>query len=239
MTTHPGRIAVSGLTKAFGTLRAVDGLDFVVEPGSVTGFLGPNGAGKTTALRMVLGLVTPDAGSVTIGGHPYIDLPAPSDTVGAALDTTGFHPNRSGRNHLRVYCAVNGYPDQRADELLDLVDLTHAGRRPVKGYSLGMRQRLALATALLGDPDALVLDEPANGLDPSGIAWLRTLLRSMADAGKAILISSHVLWEAQQLVDDVVILQDGRLLLHGSLDELTRGYDSLERAFFALTSGGL
>ncbi len=224
-----GKIVVSGLTKRFGTVTAVDDLSFTVEPGTITGFLGPNGAGKTTTLRMLLGLVTPDAGSATIGGRPYRDLPRPYDAVGAALEATGFHPARSGRNHLRVYCTVNGYPRRRADEVLDLVGLSGAGRRAVGGYSLGMRQRLALATALLGDPRVLVLDEPANGLDPEGIAWLRRLLRDLAAKGKTLLVSSHLLAEAQQLVHHVVIIHRGRCVRQGSLADLAAGYGPVVR----------
>jgi ABC-2 type transport system ATP-binding protein len=220
MTDQEGRIVVAGLTKTYGTLRAVDGLSFTVEPGTITGFLGPNGAGKTTTLRMLLGLITPDAGTATISGHTYRALPAPNDQVGALLEASGFHPARSGRNHLRIYGTVNGYPPERAHHVLDLVGLADAGRRPVRGYSLGMRQRLALATALLGDPRVLILDEPANGLDPEGIAWLRQLLRSLADEGRTVLVSSHVLSEVQQLVDQVVILHHGRLVRQGTLAEL-------------------
>ncbi len=214
------RVVVAGLTKSFGPVRAVDELSFTVEPGSVTGFLGPNGAGKTTTLRMLLGLVTPDAGSATIGGRSYAELPAPTSQVGAVLEATGFHPARSGRDHLRVYCTLGGYRLARADEVLELVGLTQAGRRAVRGYSLGMRQRLALATALLGDPPVLVLDEPANGLDPEGIAWMRGLLREFADHGRTVLVSSHVLSEVQQLVDRVVIVNNGRLVRQGALAEL-------------------
>ncbi|HEV3496438.1 MAG TPA: ABC transporter ATP-binding protein [Actinomycetes bacterium] len=220
MTNLDGRIVVAGLTKTYGTLRAVEDLSFTVEPGTITGFLGPNGAGKTTTLRMLLGLITPDAGSATISGHPYRALPAPNDQVGAVLEASGFHPARSGRNHLRVYCTVNGYLPDRADRVLELLGLADAGRRPVRGYSLGMRQRLALATALLGDPRVLILDEPANGLDPEGIAWLRRLLRGLADQGRTVLVSSHVLSEVQQLVDQVVILHRGRLVRQGALTEL-------------------
>jgi ABC-2 type transport system ATP-binding protein len=220
MTSEEGRIVVAGLTKTYGTLRAVDGLSFTVEPGTITGFLGPNGAGKTTTLRMLLGLITPDAGTATISCHPYRALPAPNDQVGALLEASGFHPARSGRNHLRIYGTVNGYPPERADQVLELVGLADVGRRPVRGYSLGMRQRLALATALLGDPRVLILDEPANGLDPEGIAWLRRLLRSLADEGRTVLVSSHVLSEVQQLVDHVVILHRGRLVRQGALSEL-------------------
>lgn len=216
-----GRIEVSGLTKRFGAVTVVDGLDFTVEPGSVTGFLGPNGAGKTTTLRMLLGLVNPTAGTATIGGCRYVELPAPNDHVGAVLEAASFHPGRSGRDHLRVYATVNGYPDSRADELLGLVGLSEAAGRAVKGYSLGMRQRLGLATALLGDPQALVLDEPANGLDPQGIAWMRRMLRAFADEGRTVLASSHVLTEMQQLADHIVIIHDGRLVRQGSLAQLS------------------
>ena len=222
MHCHRGRIVVSGLTKSFGAVTAVDAMSFAVEPGTVTGFLGPNGAGKTTILRMLLGLVTPDSGTATIGGHRYERLPNPVRTVGAALDATGFHPARTGRDHLRVYCTVTGLPRSRADEVLSHVGLSGAGRRNVGGYSLGMRQRLALATALLGDPAVLVLDEPANGLDPEGIVWMRRLLRGLAEAGKTVLVSSHVLSEVQQLVDHVVILDRGRLVHQGNLAELSR-----------------
>lgn len=217
------RVQVSELTKSFRNVPAVAGLSFTAEPGRITGFLGPNGAGKTTTLRMLLGLVAPDAGRATIGGRPYRSLRRPSDHVGAVLDAAGFHPARSGRAHLEVYCTANGYPRRRADELLELVGLGAAGRRAVRGYSLGMRQRLALATALLGDPAALVLDEPANGLDPEGIVWLRRLLRDLADEGRTVLVSSHVLSEVQQLVDDVVIISRGRLVRQAGLAELAGG----------------
>lgn len=220
MTAGPGRIVVSGLTKHFGSTRAVDDLSFTVEPGTITGFLGPNGAGKTTTLRMLLGLVAPDAGSATIGGRPYSSWPTPTSQAGAVLDAAGFHPRRSARAHLRIYCTANGYPVSRADEVLAQVGLRPAGDRRVGGYSLGMRQRLALATSLLGDPPVLVLDEPANGLDPEGIAWLRRLLRGLAAEGRTILVSSHVLSEVQQLVDHVVIVDRGRLVRQGSLDQL-------------------
>lgn len=221
MTNSHGRIVVSGLTKTFGKVTAVEDLSFTVDPGSVTGFLGPNGAGKTTALRMLLGLVSPDAGTATISGRPYAQLSRPGETVGAALEATGFHPARTGRDHLRVYCTVQGYPATRADEVLARVGLADAGDRKVGGYSLGMRQRLALAAALLGDPQVLVLDEPANGLDPEGIAWMRRLLRGLADEGTTVLVSSHVLSEVQQLVDHVVILRRGQLVHQGPLAELS------------------
>jgi ABC-2 type transport system ATP-binding protein len=221
MSDDDGRIVASGLTKTFGAIRAVDGLTFTVERGTITGFLGPNGAGKTTTLRMLVGLVRPDAGTATIGGRTYLDLPAPNSEVGAVLEATAFHPARSGRSHLRIYCTVNGYSRSRADEVLDLVGLADAGGRAVRGYSLGMRQRLALATALLGDPRVLVLDEPVNGLDPEGIAWMRHLLRDLAAEGRTVLVSSHLLSEVQQLVDDVVIINQGRCVRQGPLTALS------------------
>ena len=221
MHVYNAGIEVSHLRKRYGPVLAVDDLTFTVASGSVTGFLGPNGAGKTTTLRMLLGLVTPDAGSATIGGRAYRELTTPTRVVGAALEATGFHPARTGRNHLSVYCAVNGYPIRRADELMELVGLDGAKNRAVGGYSLGMRQRLALASALLGDPAVLILDEPANGLDPEGIVWMRDFLREYADGGRAVLVSSHVLTEMQQLVDHVVILNRGRLVQQGSLTELS------------------
>ncbi|MDQ3734932.1 MAG: ABC transporter ATP-binding protein [Actinomycetota bacterium] len=216
----PARIVVSDLSKSFGPVRAVDRLSFVVEPGQVTGFLGPNGAGKTTTLRMVLGLITPDSGSATYGEIPYSGLSRPSSRVGAVLETA-FHPGRSGRNHLRVYCAAAGLPDERADAVLAQVGMTDAAKRKTGGYSLGMRQRLGLATALLGDPQVLILDEPANGLDPEGIQWLRTFLQRLAhDQGRTILVSSHLLAEVQQTVDRIVIIAGGRLVREGTIAEL-------------------
>jgi ABC-2 type transport system ATP-binding protein len=194
-----------------------------VEPGSVTGFLGPNGAGKTTTLRMLLGLERPDAGTATFNGAEYVRLAAPVRTVGAVLETA-FHPARSGRNHLRVYCRAAGLPISRADEVLAQVGLSDAGGRRAGGYSLGMRQRLALATALLGDPSVLVLDEPANGLDPEGIHWLRGFIRHLAhDQGRTVLVSSHLLAEMEQTADRVVIVGAGRLVREGSIDELRSG----------------
>ena len=220
MADQPGRIVVSGLSKTFGQVRAVDDLSFTVEPGSVTGFLGPNGAGKTTTLRMLLGLVTPTGGTATIGGVRYADIAHPMRTVGAVLEASSFHPGRTARNHLRVYAAASGIPDKRADEVLAQVGLTEAARRKTKGYSLGMRQRLGLAFALLGDPQVLLLDEPANGLDPEGILWLRGFLRALAREGRTVLVSSHLLTEVQQTADRVVILSQGRLVREGSIEEL-------------------
>ena len=219
----PVRVDVHGLTKDFGSVRAVDDLSFTVEPGQVTGFLGPNGAGKTTTLRMALGLITPDQGTTTFNGTPYAALSEPTRRVGAVLETA-FHPARTGRNHLRVYCRAAGLPVSRADAVLDQVGLTPAANRKAGGYSLGMRQRLGLATALLGDPGVLVLDEPANGLDPEGIQWLRGFLRHLAhDQGRTVLVSSHLLAEVEQTADRVVIVGAGKLVRQGSLAELRSG----------------
>jgi ABC-2 type transport system ATP-binding protein len=225
-------IAVEGLTKRFGAVRAVEDLTFSTTPGRVTGFLGPNGAGKTTTLRMVLGLVTPTAGHALIEGQRYADLPDPIRTVGAALEASSFHPGRSARDHLRVLATAGGIPPTRVDETLHQVGLVDAADRRTGGFSLGMRQRLALAAALLGNPRVLVLDEPANGLDPEGIAWLRAFLRYLAGEGRTVLISSHVLSEVQQTVDDVVILARGRLVRQASLAELD---DPLRRTVLVRT----
>jgi ABC-2 type transport system ATP-binding protein len=213
-------VDVRGLTKSFGAVQAVDDLTFTVEPGRVTGFLGPNGAGKTTTLRMLLGLVDADAGEATIGGQRYVDLARPAAVVGAALEAASFHPGRTARNHLRVYAPLIGVDDRRCDQVLELVGLTGAAERNVGGFSLGMRQRLGLATTLLGDPRVLILDEPANGLDPQGIVWLRDLLRHLAGQGRTVLVSSHVLAEVQATVDDVVIIAGGRLVHRSALSEL-------------------
>ena len=216
-------IEVAGLTKRFGATVAVDDLSFRCERGAVTGFLGPNGAGKTTTLRSLLGLVRPDAGTATIDGQPYVRLGDPTRRVGAVLETSAFHPGRSGRNHLRVLATAARLPRTRVEEVLALVELSGDARRRVKGYSLGMRQRLALAGALLGEPDVLVLDEPANGLDPQGIRWLRDLLRSAAAEGRTVLVSSHVLAEVAQLADEVVIVDRGRFVTQSSVAEVTSG----------------
>jgi ABC-2 type transport system ATP-binding protein len=214
-------IAVEGLSKAYGKTVAVQDLSFEVKPGSILGFLGPNGAGKTTTLRILLGLARPSSGAATIDGRPYTELTEPAGKVGAVLDSSGFHPGRKGRNHLRVIARGAGIPVSRVDELLRLVELDTDGGRRVKGYSLGMKQRLNLAGALLGDPEVLILDEPANGLDPQGIRWLRDLLRSLSGEGRTILVSSHVLAEVSQTVDEVVVIHKGRLRAHSSLAELT------------------
>ena len=215
-----GLVVIDHLTKTFGSVRAVDDLSFTVQPGRVTGFLGPNGAGKTTTLRILLGLVRPTSGTATVGGQAYARFTEPLRSVGAALEAANFHPGRSALDHLRVYAPQAGVPDARCRELLAMVGLDTVARRRVGTFSLGMRQRLALATTLLGDPRVLVLDEPANGLDPEGIAWLRTFLRHLAAQGRTVLISSHVLPEVEQTVDDVVIIARGRLVHASSLAEL-------------------
>ncbi|MGB3443934.1 MAG: ATP-binding cassette domain-containing protein [Actinophytocola sp.] len=226
MSDGSGRIVVQNLSKNFGQVAAVQNLSFQVEPGSVTGFLGPNGSGKTTTLRMLLGLVTPTAGYATINGQPFNRLGNPGRIVGGVLEAQGFHPGRTARDHLRVYGAAMGVPDQRADEVLNLVGLGAAGNRAAGGFSLGMKQRLALATALLGDPQVLVLDEPANGLDPEGIAWLRTFLKAFAQSGRTVLISSHLLAEVEQTIDQVVIISRGQTMYYGMLDELRSAQQS-------------
>ena len=220
-----GRIVVRNLSKSFGPVDAVRDLSFTVEPGRVTGFLGPNGAGKTTTLRAALGLVIPTAGEVTINGVRYDQLRHPARVVGALLDSQGFHRARRARSHLKIYAAAIGVPDSRVDEVLTLVGLHDDGDRKVGGYSLGMRQRLSLATALLGDPRILILDEPGSGLDPQGVAWLREFLRAFAATGRTVLVSSHQLAEVAQTVDQVVIISKGRQAYEGRLDQLASGDD--------------
>jgi ABC-2 type transport system ATP-binding protein len=215
-----GLIAVSGLTKRYKGVVAVDDLSFVVRPGRVTGFLGPNGAGKTTTLRMILGLAVPSNGTATIGGVGYAELAEPLRRVGGLLEASAAHKGRSGRNHLRILCRSVGIPLQRADEVLELVGLTPAGRRKFKGYSLGMRQRLGIAAAMIGDPQVLILDEPANGLDPDGIRWMRDLLKALAADGRTVLVSSHLLAEMQLLADDLVIIAAGRLVASGTVESV-------------------
>jgi ABC-2 type transport system ATP-binding protein len=222
-------ITVEGLTKRFGDVVAVDDLTFEVDQGTVVGFLGPNGAGKTTTLRMLLGLVIPTAGTARIQGRPYRGLAAPLRHVGAVLEASSFHPGRTARDHLRVVTTAAGLPRKRADEVLCQVGLDHAADRRVGGFSLGMRQRLALAAALLGDPEILVLDEPANGLDPEGIHWLRGFLRTFADQGRTVLVSSHVLAEVAQTVDQVVIIAHGRLVTQSTLAALSIRTDQVVR----------
>jgi ABC-2 type transport system ATP-binding protein len=218
-----GRVAaieINGVSKRFGSVQAVSGLSFQVEAGRVTGFLGPNGAGKSTTIRMLLGLVHKDAGSALIDGRTYGDLDEPSRHVGAVLEDASFHPGRSGRNHLRILAAAGGHAQGRVNEVLDIVGIANAGDRRVKGYSMGMRQRLAIAAALLGDPEVLILDEPANGLDPPGIRWMRQLLRSEAGRGRAVLVSSHLLSEVSQSVDDIVVISHGELRASGPLQQV-------------------
>jgi ABC-2 type transport system ATP-binding protein len=214
-------IEVAGLNKRFGSIQAVADLDFTVAPGRITGFLGPNGAGKTTTLRILLGLVRPTSGTATIGGRLYQQLEQPLRRVGALLESTSFHPARRARDHLRMCAIAAAIDESRVDEVLELVGLADAARRRAGGFSLGMRQRLGLAVALLGDPSALILDEPANGLDPQGIAWLREFLRYLAGQGRTVLVSSHLLSEMAQTVDDVVIIAEGRVRASGPLSTLT------------------
>ncbi len=214
-------IEINRLTKRFGDIAVVDDLSFRVEEGTVAGFLGPNGAGKTTTLRLLLGLAAPTAGTATIGGRSYHELTDPTGVVGAVLESSGFHPKRRARDHLRVVASAAGRPAARVDEVLDTVGLTAAAHRRVGGYSLGMRQRLGLAAALLGEPDVLVLDEPTNGLDPEGVHWLRTFIREFARRGGTVLVSSHLLAEVAQTVDDVVVIAHGRLVARAPLTELT------------------
>jgi ABC-2 type transport system ATP-binding protein len=222
-TTRGLPIEISGLTKHFGSVLAVDNLTFTVEPGRITGFLGPNGSGKTTTLRMLLGLVNPSAGQATIGGKFYRDIPNPSDKVGAVLEATSFHPSRRARTHLRMVARAGGHDESRADVVLDLVGLGADAKRPVGGFSMGMRQRLELASALIGDPDVLILDEPSNGLDPQGIAWLRDFMRYLAGEGRTVLVSSHLLAEMAQTIDNAVIVSHGQLKVQGTLESITAG----------------
>jgi ABC-2 type transport system ATP-binding protein len=214
-------VVADSLSKRFGSLVAVDQLSFRLAPGTITGFLGPNGAGKTTTLRILLGLAAPTSGRALVLGRRYADLERPALSVGAVLEATDFHPGRSGRDHLRTLARGAGLPDSRVDEVLRAVELEQAGRKRVKAYSLGMRQRLGLAGALLGDPELLILDEPANGLDPEGVRWLRDFLRAFASQGRTVLISSHVLAEIAQTVDQVLIINRGRLVVESSLQQLT------------------
>ena len=241
-------IEIRGLSRRFGSVQAVSNLTFEVNAGRVTGFVGPNGAGKSTTLRMLLGLVHADSGEGTFDGRTYEELERPSRHVGAVLEDASFHPGRSGRNHLRVLAAAGDHPESRVDEVLELVELSGAGRRRVKGYSMGMRQRLAIAAALLGDPEVLILDEPTNGLDPPGIRWVRDLLRAEAARGRAVLVSSHLLSELALSADDVVVISAGALRASGRLDDVLGGdgADSAtrvrsgepERLAAVLTNGG-
>jgi ABC-2 type transport system ATP-binding protein len=235
-TTVIPALAAANLTKRYGDVLAVDDLSFALAPGTITGFLGPNGAGKTTTLRLLLGLAAPSAGSALVFGRPYAQLEDPIRRVGAVLESGDFDPERSGRNHLRALALAGRIGFERVEQLLALVELAAAADRPVRTYSLGMRQRLGLAGALLGDPDALVLDEPSNGLDPAGMHWLRGFLRQFADSGRTVLISSHVLAEVALTVDSVLILSRGRLLAERRIDQLADPR-ALEALYLELTAG--
>ncbi|MEV0587207.1 ATP-binding cassette domain-containing protein [Nonomuraea sp. NPDC050310] len=231
-------IEITNLAKTFGAVKAVDDVSFTVQPGTITGYLGPNGAGKTTTLRCLLGLVRADSGAALVGGRRYADLKDPLTEVGAVLEATNFHPGRSAANHLKVICTAAGLPLARAQEALEQVGLADVAGKRVGGFSMGMRQRLGLATALLGRPKVYILDEPANGLDPSGIQWLRGFLRFLAhEQGAAVLVSSHVLAEVEQTVDNVVIIARGRLVRQGSLAELTAEGDEAPLRVRALDPG--
>ena len=226
---------IRSLTKRFGQLVAVEDLTFSLQAGTITGFLGPNGAGKTTTLRVLLGLAEPTAGDALVFGRRYRDLGDPAHRVGAVLESNDFHPGRSARDHLRVLAAAAEVAPTRVEDVLALVALEDAADRRVRTYSLGMRQRLGLAMALLGDPELLILDEPGNGLDPAGVRWLRGFLRRFAEQGRTVLVSSHLLAEAAQTVDRVVIIDRGRLVTTGRLDQLTAGGATLEDVFLDLT----
>lgn len=222
-------VEVRDLSKTYGATTAVDQLEFSVAPGKVTGFLGPNGAGKTTTIRLILGLIRPTKGQVRVLGVPYRELRHPTQRVGALIDGEGFHPNRTARQHLRNVAALAGLPDARVDEVIDLADLARAADRKVGGFSLGMRQRLGLAGALLGDPELLILDEPSNGLDPAGIRWVRGLLRSVADSGRTVFVSSHALAEMANLADEIVLIKKGRLITHTKTSNLLTGDEVVVR----------
>jgi ABC-2 type transport system ATP-binding protein len=231
-------VEVRSLSKRFGEITAVDDVSFSLEAGTVTGFLGPNGAGKTTTLKVLLGLAEPTAGEALVFGRRYRELEQPARRVGAVLESNDFHPGRSGRDHLKMLTLAAEIPSSRVDEVLELVELHDKADRRVRTYSLGMRQRLGLAAALLGDPELLVLDEPANGLDPVGVHWLRGFLRGFAERGGSVLVSSHILAEVAQAVDQVVIIDRGRLLATARLDELTSSGQTLEQVYLAVTTGG-
>ena len=231
-------IAFGDLVKSYGKFNAVDHLTAEVKQGKITGFLGPNGAGKSSTLRVLVGLSAPSQGTATIFGRTYRDLDQPLSRVGTVLDSRGFHGALSGKQNLKVVASAAGIPDSRVDEVLEMVELTEAAGRKMKKYSLGMKQRLALAGAILGDPEILILDEPANGLDPAGIAWLRNFLRSLATGGRTILVSSHQLAEMQNTVDDVLIINKGKLIAEGTKEEVM-GSGTLEEAFLKLTGGAL
>jgi ABC-2 type transport system ATP-binding protein len=237
--TIEATIEAKGLTKRYGSTVAVDQLSFEVRPGVVTGFLGPNGSGKSTTMRMILGLDRPDGGQVRVGGRPYRSLPWPLREVGALLEARAYHPGRRARTHLAALAASNDVPRSRVDEVLELVGLTSAAGRRAGTFSLGMAQRLGIATALLGDPAVLLLDEPVNGLDPEGIRWLRTLLRSLAAEGRTVFVSSHLISEMALTADHLIVVGQGRLLADTSVAELAARSASLEEAFLELTAGSV
>jgi ABC-2 type transport system ATP-binding protein len=232
-------VSVNRLSKVYGSVSVVDEMTFALQPGTITGFLGPNGAGKSTTMRMLLGLTRPAAGEALIDGRPYAALERPAEVVGAVLESTDFNPGRSGRDHLRVLATQAGFRHERVDEVLATVGLTKASRKLVKGYSLGMRQRLGLAGALLGQPRILILDEPANGLDPAGVHWLRSLLQDFAAAGGTVLVSSHLLAELAQTIDHVLIVVDGRLRADTDMNSLHAQGRGLEAAYLELTAGSV
>jgi ABC-2 type transport system ATP-binding protein len=235
--TGPGApLTASHLSKVYNGRAVVDDVSFELEPGTVTGFVGPNGAGKSTTLRMILGLTQPSGGSATVGGRPYRELGDPTRTVGAVLESNDFHPARSGRDHLRVLAAQAAVDTARVDDLLGVVGLADHARRVVGSYSLGMRQRLGLAGALLGEPSVLVLDEPANGLDPTGIHWLRRLLRDFAAQGGTVLVSSHLLSELARTIDRVLVLVDGRVRADAAITDLQTDGQSLEDVYLGLVT---
>ena len=223
-------IEVSGLTKEYGDRTVVDHVSFELEPGTVTGFLGPNGAGKSTTMRMITGLVPASGGSALVDGKPYTSLPNPGSVMGTLLDAAAVHPGRTGRTHLRLLASTIGVPANRVDEVLEMVDLTSAGGRRIGGYSLGMRQRLGIAAALLADPPVLMFDEPANGLDPEGIRWMRDLLRNHAARGGTVLLSSHLLGEVEHTVDRLLVIGAGRIVADGPIHELLAGDGTAVRA---------
>jgi ABC-2 type transport system ATP-binding protein len=232
-------IEVDGLRKRFGQTQALDGLSFTVEPGTVTGFVGPNGAGKSTTMRVILGLDSVEEGTALIGGRAYAALTRPMRHVGSLLDASALQPSRSGRNHLLWIARSQRLPVNRVDEVIDLVGLEMAARRKAGGYSLGMRQRLGIAAAMLGDPPILIMDEPFNGMDPEGIIWMRSFLRGLAAEGRAVLVSSHLLSELPDVADHVVVIGRGRVLADGTIPELTAGAASLEDAYLRLTAGAV
>ena len=232
-------IEVTGLRKRFGQTQALDGITFTVAAGTVTGFVGPNGAGKSTTMRVILGLDSVDEGTALVGGRPYASLVHPMRHVGSLLDAGALQPSRSGRNHLLWIARSQRLPSQRVDEVIEVVGLGRAARRKAGGYSLGMRQRLGIAAAMLGDPPILIMDEPFNGMDPEGIIWMRGFLRDLAAQGRAVLVSSHLLSELPDVADHVVVIGRGRVLADATIAELTAGHVSLEDVYLQLTAGAV